>query len=65
MATGLANLVVWDKTGGDGTIHSGIRPFVLLGMPYATLTRYVRVSRRLVSSTTHVPSLPFESQALK
>lgn len=50
---------------GDGTIHSGICPFVLLGMPYATPTRYVRVSRRLVSSTIHVPSLPLESQALK
>ncbi len=65
MATGLADLVVWDKTGGDGTIPSGICPIVLLGMPYAAPTRYVRVSRRLVSSTIHVPSLPLESQALR
>ena len=65
MATGLADLVVWDKTGSDGTILLGICPFALPGMPYAAPTRYVRVSRRLVSSTIHVPSLPLESQALR
>lgn len=59
------HLVSYMSVRGDGTIHSGICPFVLLGMPYATPTRYVRVSRRLVSSTIHVPSLPLESQALK
>lgn len=59
------HLVLYMSVRSDRTIPLGICPFVLLGMPYATPTRYVRVSRRLVSSTIHVPSLPLESQALK
>ena len=59
------HLVSYMSVRGDRTIPSGICPFVLLGMPYATPTRYVRVSRRLASSTVHVPSSPLESEALR
>lgn len=59
------HLVLYMSVRSDRTIPSGICPFALPGMPYAAPTRYVRVSRRLVSSTIHVPSLPLESQALR